>query len=58
MEVTKTVKCKIIGLTGRKRELLDREYDNFQHWLERVRIGEYIQHTSKMQSGYIRKQRR
>ena len=34
MEATKTVRCKLIGLTRRKRELLDREYDNFQHWLE------------------------
>jgi len=31
---TKTVRCKLVGLTRRKRELLDREYDNFQHWLE------------------------
>jgi len=34
MEATKTIRCKLIGLTRRKRELLDREYDNFQHWLE------------------------
>ena len=34
MEVRKTVRCKLVGLTKRKRELLDREYDNFQHWLE------------------------
>jgi len=33
-EVRKTIKCKLIGLTKRKRELLNREYDNFQHWLE------------------------
>ena len=37
MEITKTVRCKLIGLTGRKEELLHREYDNFQHWFE---IGE------------------
>jgi len=34
MEATKTIRCKLIGLTLRKRELLDREYDSFQHWLE------------------------
>jgi len=34
MEVTKTIRCKLIGLTKRKQELLNREYDNFQHWLE------------------------
>jgi len=34
MEATKTIKCKLIGLTLRKRELLNREYDSFQHWLE------------------------
>ena len=34
MEATKTIRCKLIGLTKRKRELLNREYDNFQHWLE------------------------
>ena len=34
MEVTKTIRCKLIGLTRRKRELLNREYDSFQHWLE------------------------
>jgi len=34
MEVTKTVKCKIMGLTERKRKLLNKEYDNFQHWFE------------------------
>jgi len=34
MEVTKTIRCKLIGLTRRKRELLNREYDNFQYWLE------------------------
>lgn len=34
MEVAKTVKCKLIGLTNRKFELLNREYDNFQHYLK------------------------
>ena len=34
MEAAKTIRCKLIGLTKRKRELLDREYDHFQHWLE------------------------
>ena len=34
MEVRKTVRCKLVGLTRRKRELLDKEYNNFQHWLE------------------------
>jgi len=34
MEAAKTIRCKLIGLTKRKRELLNREYDNFQHWLE------------------------
>ena len=34
MEVTKTIRCKLIGLTKRKKELLNREYDNFQHWFE------------------------
>jgi len=34
MEVKKTIRCKLIGLTKRKRELLNREYDNFQHWFE------------------------
>ena len=33
-EVTKTIKCKLIGLTKRKLELLNREYDNFQHYLK------------------------
>jgi len=34
MKARKTIRCKLIGLTKRKRELLNREYDNFQHWLE------------------------
>ncbi|MDF2954626.1 MAG: hypothetical protein OD815_000242 [Candidatus Alkanophagales archaeon MCA70_species_2] len=34
MEVRKTVRCKLVGLTRRKMELLDKEYNNFQHWLE------------------------
>jgi len=34
MEITKTIKCKLIGLTKRKLELLNREYDNFQHYLK------------------------
>ena len=34
VEATKTIRCKLIGLTKRKQELLNREYDNFQHWLE------------------------
>jgi len=34
VEATKTIRCKLIGLTRRKQELLNREYDNFQHWLE------------------------
>ena len=33
----KTVRCKLVGLTKRKCELLSREYDNFQHYL---RTGE------------------
>ena len=33
-EITKTIKCKLIGLTKRKLELLNREYDNFQHFLK------------------------
>ena len=33
-EITKTIKCKLIGLTKRKLELLNREYDNFQHYLK------------------------
>ena len=37
MEVRKTVRCKLVGLTKRKLELLNREYDNFQHYL---RTGE------------------
>ena len=37
MKVKKTVRCKLIGLTRRKLELLNREYDNFQHYL---RTGE------------------
>ena len=36
-EIIKTVRCKLIGLTKRKQELLDREYNNFLHWL---RTGE------------------
>jgi len=34
LETTKTIKCKLIGLTKRKLELLNREYDNFQHYLK------------------------
>jgi len=34
LEVRKTIRCKLVGLTRRKRELLNREYDNFQHWFE------------------------
>ena len=34
MEVRKTIRCKLIGLTLRKKEILNREYDSFQHWLE------------------------
>ena len=34
MEITKTIKCKLIGLTKRKLELLNREYNNFQHYLK------------------------
>lgn len=33
-EMTKTIRCKLIGLTKRKLELLNREYDNFQHYLK------------------------
>jgi len=34
MEITKTIRCKLIGLTKRKLELLNREYDNFNHYLK------------------------
>ncbi len=53
-EVRKTIKCKLIGLTKRKRELLNREYDNFQHWLE---TGEDrgVYSAYKMRSGYTRR---
>jgi len=34
VEITKTIKCKLIGLTKRKLELLNREYDNFNHYLK------------------------
>ena len=34
MEITKTIKCKLIGLTKRKLELLNQEYGNFQHYLK------------------------
>jgi len=34
MEITKVIRCKLIGLTLRKRELLNQEYDNFQHYLK------------------------
>ena len=34
IEITKTIRCKLIGLTKRKLELLNREYDNFQHYLK------------------------
>jgi len=37
VEITKVVRSKLIGLTLRKRELLNSEYDNFQHFL---RTGE------------------
>ena len=54
MEAAKTIRCKLIGLTKRKRELLNREYDNFQHWLE---TGEDrgVYSAYKMRSGYTRK---
>ncbi|MDF2956517.1 MAG: hypothetical protein OD814_000139 [Candidatus Alkanophagales archaeon MCA70_species_1] len=34
MEITETIECKLIGLIKRKLELLNREYDNFQHYLK------------------------
>ncbi len=34
MEIIKSIRCKLIGLTKRKLELLNREYDNFQHYLK------------------------
>ena len=37
MKVRKAVRCKPVGLTRRKLELLNREYNNFQHYL---RTGE------------------
>ena len=37
MQVTKTVRCRLVRLTKRKRDLLNREYDNLNHWL---RTGE------------------
>ncbi|WP_456487262.1 hypothetical protein [Candidatus Alkanophaga liquidiphilum] len=33
-EVTRTIRCKLVGLTRRKLGLLNREYDNFQHFLK------------------------
>lgn len=33
MKIRKTIRCKLIRLTKRKLELLNREYDNFQHYL-------------------------
>ncbi|MHA1506195.1 MAG: RNA-guided endonuclease InsQ/TnpB family protein [Candidatus Asgardarchaeia archaeon] len=41
METTKTIRCKLIGLTKRKLELLNREYDNFQHYLKGEDRGVY-----------------
>ena len=55
MEATKTIKCKLIGLTKRKRELLNREYDSFQHWLETGEDRGIFLHISKMRGGYTRK---
>ena len=37
VEITKVVRSKLIGLTRRKRDLLNSEYDSFQHFL---RTGE------------------
>ena len=34
VEITKTIRCKLIGLTKRKRELLNSEYAHFQHFLK------------------------
>ena len=34
MELTKTIKCKLIRLTKRKLNLLNREYDNLNHYLK------------------------
>ena len=34
MEITKVIRCKLIGLTRRKRELLNSEYAHFQHFLK------------------------
>ncbi|MHA1860258.1 MAG: hypothetical protein ACTSVF_04070, partial [Candidatus Asgardarchaeia archaeon] len=41
MKITRTVKCKLIGLTKRKLELLNREYNNFQHYLKGENKGVY-----------------
>ncbi|MHA1596142.1 MAG: hypothetical protein ACTSWV_00680, partial [Candidatus Asgardarchaeia archaeon] len=54
MKITKTVKCKLIGLTKRKLELLNREYDNFQHYLKGEDEGVYSA-TKQQGKGTYRK---
>ena len=34
MQVKKTIRCKIIGLTNIKKDILNQEYDNLQEFLQ------------------------
>ena len=50
MKARKTIKCGVVFLTKHKQNLLDQEFDNFQHFLQTGEdLGVYSAH--KQQAG-------
>jgi len=53
MKITKTIKCKLIGLTKRKFKLLNQEYDNLNYYLKTGKDrGVYSAHKQQARRYY------
>lgn len=53
MEVKKTIKCGIVFLTKHKQDLLNQEYNNFQHFLQTGEdLGVYSAHKQQAKRFY------
>ena len=53
VQVRKTIRCGVVYLTKQKEELLNREYDNFQHFLQTGKdLGVYSAHKQQAKRFY------
>ena len=53
MKVRKTIRCGIVFLTKKKEDLLNQEYNNFQHFLQTEEdLGVYSAHKQQAERFY------